>query len=305
MSTIWEEEFRDQPVEYDAKEGWKDVESGGTPLNEPNRRARTAPQRPAEQAPQTLTPDDEEFLEAVLNDEYDEDVDNEQVLADANLRLEQGNLYKIIMNHDLFGGVEADERAVNNVQREIRRFARERMEIMLGMRVEKQATQVVSSPFNSMEVEALKLLCAKMTGGQSKNLPEAPTAPVAPRKVTLNPISSTGKKTTSVAAPAAKKPLQAKAQTPVARAPTPPPVPANADDYKPIGKQVHEMTEKELLAHNAEAAKRQRPRAKATGAIPMMSPEQEEFMYQQRINSMPVAGQNAISLVMAAMNNKK
>ena len=66
----------------------------------------------------------------------EEEEDFTAVFNDANLRIEQGRLYQMIMNHDIFEGMDADERAVQNVQKEIRKFARERMEIMLGMRQE-------------------------------------------------------------------------------------------------------------------------------------------------------------------------
>src|ERR1035437_9642895 len=83
----------------------------------------------------------------------EEDEDMSSVLSDANLRLEQGRLYQMIMNHDMFGETDADPKAIRNVQREMRKFARDRMETMLGMRQEEAVLRtIVSSPFNDMEV---------------------------------------------------------------------------------------------------------------------------------------------------------
>ena len=60
----------------------------------------------------------------------------QNVLSDARLRLEQGRLYEMVMNSDLFEGSDCDPKAIKNVEKEIRNFAKERMEIMLGMRQE-------------------------------------------------------------------------------------------------------------------------------------------------------------------------
>src|SRR5271157_590352 len=102
----------------------------------------------------------QEAPEEVEEEAQEEDVSS--VLTDARLRLEQGKLYELVMKHDLFEGVDADPKAVKNVQKEIRAYAQERMEIMLGMRQEKpqgeNAFPMDLFPFNSMEVEALKAL---------------------------------------------------------------------------------------------------------------------------------------------------
>ena len=58
--------------------------------------------------------------------EDDEEEDMSSVMVDANLRLEMGRLYQMILKHDLFGETDADPRAIKNVQREIRKRVREK-----------------------------------------------------------------------------------------------------------------------------------------------------------------------------------
>lgn len=245
----------------------------------------------------------------VFATEEDEDANNEQVLADANLRLEQGTLYKMVMNSNLFADMDVDPRAVKNVEREIKRFARERMEVMLGMRQEKLEQSVVSSPFNSVEVQALKMLCAKMTGGisQQQDIAEAPTVvATVPKRTTLNTISAPVK---TKPAPAPSKPLPKAAPAPIARAaaPTPPPpVAADKDEgFKPLEKPFEKLTEKEKKERIDAMAARNRPRAKANGAIPMPDADMMAFQYQQQLAQMPAAGQNAITTVMALLSKQK
>src|ERR1019366_6683663 len=93
------------------------------------------------------------------------------VLSDAHLRLEQGSLYKLVMNGNLFQDVDADPKAVQNVQKEIKTFAKERMEIMLGMRKETNTVEhlEIDFPFNALEVEVLKKLASTATKGASEH----------------------------------------------------------------------------------------------------------------------------------------
>src|ERR1035437_7078044 len=96
-----------------------------------------------------------------LFDEEEQDIS--EIMSDANLRLEQGRLYQMVLQGDIFADTNADPKAIRNVQREIRKFVRERMETMLGIRQEQPAqAAVVSSPFNDMEVTVLKMLASRM-----------------------------------------------------------------------------------------------------------------------------------------------
>src|ERR1700676_4339448 len=94
-----------------------------------------------------------ENLDEDTNVFQEEDEDTADIMNDANLRLEQGRLYKMVLQGDIFAETNADPKAIRNVQREIRKFVRERMETMLGIRQEVAVQNtIVSSPFNDMEV---------------------------------------------------------------------------------------------------------------------------------------------------------
>lgn len=171
-------------------------------------------------------------LPVIPEPEYEEETeenseeDFSDVLTDAHLRLEQGSLYKLIMNNNLFEDVDADPKAIQNVQKEIRNFARERMEVMLGMR--KETTQVehleIDFPFNALEVDILKKLAHAATKGATENsdrfvpgvtrvteeLDNVPQQP--PKRNILNPIRGSSNKTV-----ASKKKLQSRSVAPVKR----------------------------------------------------------------------------------------
>ena len=149
----------------------------------------------------------------------------------------------MVMNHDLFSGVEADPRAAKSVQKQIRNFARERMEIMLGIRQESVVSNaVVQSPFTSIEVQALRDIAAKLitaNGMKEEDYPEetavsAPSLP--PKKKTLNTIGS--QKTKPIVKPMAKKtePIKRQAKPKINLPPEMEP------DYEPLSKPIHEMT---------------------------------------------------------------
>lgn len=249
-------------------------------------------------------PTDEEFLDSVLNSVEAED-DYSEVLNDANLRIEQGRLYQMIMNHELFDGMDADPKAVQNVQREIRKFARESMEVMLGMRDTTPVRATLASPFNDLEVDILKKLASKATNGATES-PEANQVAAAvrevPKRATLKPLGGS----TNLKKPA---PVQQnfQPQKKLANTPTAPVKRTKNDaiidqilseegvsrqelelEYVGIGKQLHQLTSEELEQRQKATAARmaKRKTVKSTSAIPMASPEQEVFLATQRAQAM-------------------
>jgi hypothetical protein len=251
---IWgDEPFRDgQPELINGQ--WKEPDTY-TPAPENVLRPR-APQPQPKQEEYNL----EELTEEVANEDEDDEDDFTEALSDARLRLEQGKLYEMVMNHDLFGGVEADPRAAKSVQKQIRKFAKEQMEIMLGMRQVASAVEaIVSSPFNDLEVQILKKLASAASKGATEseeaNQPQEPIPVQQPRKKTLNTISSSPRHQLPA------KPMAKKAE-PIKR-PTRPKMsdryPAELEmDYKPLDKPIHEMTQSELAERDREAQERQK-----------------------------------------------
>lgn len=248
-----------------------------------------------EEAPEPLSEEDEEALDV-------------SVLTDARLRLEQGKLYELIMNNSLFDEGDADPRAVKNVQREIKRFARERMEIMLGMRQEptKQAQAIVSSPFNDMEVMVLKQLASAATKGASASEEANQGALPVARKPTINSIS-TKKAAAPAPKPLAQKPAPAPAKK-LAAGPQPIARKVKIDNEvieipveheAPLDKPIHEMTEAEKIARNQRIAERQAQKKAAipTNILPQPTFEQQRMMYATRAMDPPPGLANVLGVI--------
>ena len=203
----------------------------------------------------------------------------------------------MIMNHDLFEGMDADPRAVKNVQREIRKFARESMEVMLGMRETTPAHAIVASPFNDLEIDILKRIASKASNGATETQEAnevAAKVKETPKRQTLNPIGgSTALKRTAAPKPQAKLPT--KASAPVQRSrgnetveqilrEEGVPKELIEEDYVGIGKPLHKLTQEELSKRQKETAIRlaKRVTVKSANALPMASPEQQELLAMQR-----------------------
>lgn len=308
------EEFRDVPDEV--------VEGQQAPV--PNIRQNRPPAAPVvQQAPAPQPPTSQDTEEEEITEEEE---DFSSILTDARLRLEQGRLYEMLINHNLFEGTDADEKAIRYVQKQIRNFAKEQMEIMLGMRqeVSKQEVPVLTAenfPFNDLEVQALKALARAATGGATE-APEAQTfsgVQEAPKRTGLNPVNvkqapKPAPVTKSISKVAAK-PLAQKAAQPIKR--TQKEIDIDRilaeegisreeyerqynPNYKPLDKYPTEMDPEELKRRNAQARVR---RAINPNAIPMPTVEQEEMMYTQRAQA--AASHPQMQNLMSLLLNQK
>ena len=147
---------------------------------------------------------DEEFYEDFI-EEYSEEVEEESIVDKARVRLDQGRLYDLLLQHDLFEGVEGDETAIANVQKEIKGFISERLEILLGMRAEKETEvhQIINDPqFNDLEVKVLRRLASQVSKGMTDTAPtskpepsELNTVKQKPKQSGLNALSKNSQKT--------------------------------------------------------------------------------------------------------------
>lgn len=289
--TEQEEEFRDIPEEVEGQEA-------------PPVSVRTV--RPAA----TLIPtvqhgqNIQEYIEENPSlDLSDEEEDFSAVLSDARIRLEQGRLYEMIMNHELFDGLDADPKAVKHVQKQIRNFAKEQMEIMLGMRAEKQELlSDISFPFNGLEVEALRALASAATKGASQSAEAETYVPAPPRKDGLNRIGVSSKTHQKPSLNGQKKQsntLPSNPNVPIKRTKmdatveqilaeegvTREELDATFDpNYKPINKPLHELTPDQIIQRNKEVERRLGTQVKSSSALPMPTAEQEEMMHTARAN---------------------
>jgi len=281
--SIWDDEepFRDGAPSFEGGQ-WKETETY-TPAPDNAIRAAKIKEAQAIAAQSQEEYNVEELTEQVAEDE---DEDFTEVLSDARLRLEQGKLYELIMNHSLFDGVDADPRAAKSVQKQIRTWAKTQMEIMLGMRQEPTVAGMVSSPFNNLEVDVLKKLASAASKGatESEEANEAPTVsvPVIQKKKTLNSIGSSKPQQKSLPKPVQKKvePIQRVAKPKVNLPPEMEP------DYEPLDKAIHEMTAAELAERDRQALERQRTRKAALPAdrAPMPSFETQEMLALSQVS---------------------
>lgn len=289
-----EDIFNDMPDEAKLDENGQPRQAPPVVLTRP-----PAPSRPVQQAPAQPTYEEQAAEEEEVLEETEEDFS--EAMTDASIRVDQGTLYKLILNSDLFEGVEADPKAVQNVQREIRKFAKERMEIMLGMRRETATVErlEIDFPFNALEVDILRKLAFTATKGASENsdryVPDitrtTEEVPTVGRKTTLNPIRGSAPKK---AAPQAKKQLPSKPSAPIKRTRLDLTIDQIAreegvprellEENVPGmgGKPLHELSESELLERNKIAGQRRGTQVRSANSLPMATIEQQEMMAIQR-----------------------
>lgn len=298
-----DEPFRDGQPEFNNGK-WNQPETF-TPVPENTiRAARAIQQEQAEFEELNL----EELTEQVAQDE-DDDEDFTDVLTDARLRLELGRLYEMVMNHSLFDGVEVDARASKIVQKQIRKFAKEQIELTLGMRQEAVASvgTMISSPFNDLEVQILKKLASAASKGATEseeaNQPAETVLAQPAKKKTLNTIGSKHHPKVQ-AKPIAKKSEPIRRQTkPKSNLP-----PEMEPDYEPLNKPIHEMTAAELVERDRQAAERQKGRMVVTPKserAPFPDYAQQEAMALAQVSraTNPLGKGNLSALIVANLKN--
>lgn len=128
------------------------------------------------------------------------------VIQAAMVQLDQARLYEMFLNHNLFEGVKANPAALKNVEKELKDFILERLQILLGMKQEKKQVDAppqkvkMELPFNDIEIDFLKALAFKGTKGESAKAPASkiiesqgisPIKQVQPETFGLKKIGST------------------------------------------------------------------------------------------------------------------
>jgi hypothetical protein len=277
------------------------------------------PPRPRSAAPKAPPPQEEVYEEPVEESEDEEAFS--VALTDAHLRLEQGNLYRAVMNQNIFEGFDADPEAIQNVQKEIRKFAKERMEIMLGMRKETATIEHlnIDFPFNVLEVEILKKLAHTATKGATeysdnyvpnvnRTTEEIQTVP---KRKTLTPIGGNSYNKTAPAPIVTKKPLPRQPAAPIKRSRQDLLIDQIAkeegiprelleENVPGIGgKPLHEMTAEELIERSRLVSSRRQKQVKSPTALPMATYEQQEMKANQQIGgfSSTTLGQQILEAV--------
>jgi hypothetical protein len=241
---------------------------------------------------------EEAIEETYTEEELEEDPD---LIFNARMRLEQGRLYEMLLNHNLFEGASAHPKAVANVERELKTFIKERLEVLLGLKpdpkIVKNQTQNIpyEFPFNELEITLLKQALSRMTKGATEKheSPANSPKPVAieqetkikpltisePKKVALpskEPVKITVKKRPEPQAKAVTQP--APAQKVVSKKPI--------EEPPPLKKHPYEMSASELMARNKYISEKQK-RSKAVvpdhQKLPMPSADELTMHYSSRL----------------------
>lgn len=311
---IWdEEEFRDSPVEH--KDGeWQSDEMQPHELPKQVRSTKASISQDQPKQAKRIMPDFSAIEEMTqeIQEENDDSEDFSGVLNDARLRLEQGRLYEMVMNHNIFNGLDADPIAIKNVQKEIRKFAKERMEIMLGMRNEASVQNSivnVKNQFNDLEFELLKQLTFKMSQGKTGEQQPEVTAQVV-RKTGLNSIGSSQQKQTK----SMPQEIIKKTSSPIKRIKIKPEVEQVLAEegvskeeieleYVPLNKPISELTPKEQAERIRQTQERlsKNKRVDNPNKIPMPSFEVQAALAESRTAAV---NKSPIGTILANLNNR-
>jgi len=125
---------------------------------------------------------EEELEEISSQSAFNLDEEESNIVYNARLRLEMARLYEMLINHNLFEGVDASEHAIETVQDEIKTYIVERLEILLGIREERLKQNSLESDFDQDEANFLRQLAKKGMAMSGKPVTQT-------RPSTLNPVS--------------------------------------------------------------------------------------------------------------------
>ncbi len=194
------------------------------PQQQQRRIERAPPQQPQRQAPRVRPP-------PAVEEVVEEFAEEQNTINDAQTRMAMASYYNALLGDPLFG--DDDSYEAQAVEHEIRSFAKERLEIFLGMRQEKVLQQAPVSNFSPdeekmlawlldpMRFKALSLLLNKLMpqAQQNEQEEEAPpvvqrAAPKAPPRVQPKPQPTVRRSIPAPAAPTPRVGRQASAPPP-------------------------------------------------------------------------------------------
>lgn len=134
-------------------------------------------------------------------------------------RIEQANLYLILLNHPLFAPGSARPEIITTVENELKDFILERLEVLLGMRRAPAAVPLPeSTSFSKDQVEALSAIANRLIKKQPVS--KTPTPQIMPVQASPTVMSRQSEPLTTQATPGRKKKNKNKPKTIVIRPPT-------------------------------------------------------------------------------------
>lgn len=150
-----------------------------------------------EEVPEDEITDADEVLDEVEEEIVQSSRATQQIskaFSEAEKRIEQANLYKAILNSNLFGKGSARPEIIKIVDKEFKEFVMYRLEVLLGIKSEGgvRGAQPVQAalPFNQSEIAALKDIARKLVSRQG---PQAAAPQVA--TPTIQPIMGSQEQT--------------------------------------------------------------------------------------------------------------
>lgn len=220
MSTISFTEDNAAGVDDLSMDGFDVDESTGEVVEEAPQEDLPVPgyvPQPGDVLPTQPTVARQETIET-LTEETEEDYG--AVMDQVDRRMKVANYFRLVLDNDLFAGDESPEAKL--AQNRLRKYVREELEVLLGMRksTAPTVTAVPASQFTEEEVSALKEL-ARLAIRKLKNEPQL--QPIAAKPVVqpqLKPV------TAASVVPAPKKPAPPKVQQPQAKPVAQKPAPA-------------------------------------------------------------------------------
>ena len=234
-------------------------------------------------------PNEEEFYDE--SDSEERSVDEERLLGTALVRLDQARLYEMLINHDLFEGVEANDVSLKAVKRELKQFIMGRLENLLGLG-KGGVSSVNQSPFSELEVQTLKDLAFAASKGATR-APKAVQKRETPKPLTPRSVSKPA--TPNIPQRMVQKPVSRQTARPEPRpAQKPQQKRASNKDIPSITKPVHEMSEEERIEHVKKTSKVYQNRvARSQSALPMPTVDQQIMQYSSILSD----GRNAASAI--------
>jgi hypothetical protein len=231
-------------------------------------------------------------LVANLSAPLEEDAVDDDYMGEVDKRLEVTTYYRELLRGSLFG---VDTEASRVVEKEVRRFVRDRVEILLGIRADDapKAPPFVL-PFSEQEVEALKLLAARLIANPSIARPASEKKPEPTVRQASAPVTKAPP--TIVRRP--PRPLA----LPVVTAPA-----ARPDEPKSKrGARAQAVKKTVVNPETGKAVEITKPRVqRPAGALPFPSPqEMEAITAQQASHAVSLSAQGrtgTVELVTAAL----
>lgn len=142
-------------------------------------------------------------VEDALGDLEQQEQPQREELSEVEKRFELASYYKLLLNHDFFDVTSQEGR---QVEREIRSFIKNRLEVLLGMRdATDGALAVAPAPqFTPKETGALKALAAKVLGKPSVLIEKPKKAPPVLKPAAVTDVTPAPRPPAVVARPTAK-----------------------------------------------------------------------------------------------------